>query len=231
MARRRRCLRSCVPANSDPGIANFLWHSVAAVGLLSDQESARDALIHFLERIYGMTEDEELREHVLVRLRRPYARPNRIRRDSTTASLRRHLAVDVVCQPNSAQDHGTWDESVEVCWGACGRAGNGSLCPRLVGLESLAQPGVVAGEIRQRRLATRPRSPGRFRCQKELGGGLALNTPLPSTSPLATMTYQGSVGVGHPSPGKRSRWSRRWRRPGPGHRRRLRRHKGWGRQR
>jgi hypothetical protein len=48
---------------------NLLWHSVAALGLLADEESEREALIHFLERVYAMTEDPELREHVLKKLR------------------------------------------------------------------------------------------------------------------------------------------------------------------
>lgn len=47
---------------------NVMWHSVAAVGLLSGQEAEREALIRFLERVYAMTEDEELREHVLKKL-------------------------------------------------------------------------------------------------------------------------------------------------------------------
>jgi hypothetical protein len=46
----------------------LLWHSVSAVGLLSDKKAEREGLIHFLERVYAMTEDLELREHVLKKL-------------------------------------------------------------------------------------------------------------------------------------------------------------------
>lgn len=45
-----------------------MWHSVAAVGLLSGKEAEREALIHFLERVYALTEDPELRDHVSRRL-------------------------------------------------------------------------------------------------------------------------------------------------------------------
>lgn len=48
---------------------NLLWHSIAAVGLLREQEAERGALIRFLERVYAMTEDEELRDNVLNKLR------------------------------------------------------------------------------------------------------------------------------------------------------------------
>jgi len=45
------------------------WRSVAAFGLVSGKEAERAALIRFLERVYATTEDLELREHVLRKLR------------------------------------------------------------------------------------------------------------------------------------------------------------------
>jgi hypothetical protein len=48
---------------------NLMWHTIAAVGLLREKEAERGALIRFLERVYAMTEDEELREDVLNKLR------------------------------------------------------------------------------------------------------------------------------------------------------------------
>lgn len=56
-----------------------LWHSVSAVGILS-KEGEVDAMVRFLEQIYAMTEDSELREYVEKRLqalandRREFAR-------------------------------------------------------------------------------------------------------------------------------------------------------------
>jgi hypothetical protein len=47
---------------------NLMWHALAAVSFL-DKDRERAAIINFLERVYAMTEDEELREKVLAKLR------------------------------------------------------------------------------------------------------------------------------------------------------------------
>jgi len=52
-----------------PRDENVTWRSVAAYGLLHGKEAERAALIRFLERVYATTEDQELRENVLLKLR------------------------------------------------------------------------------------------------------------------------------------------------------------------
>jgi hypothetical protein len=44
-----------------------LWHSVSGIGILT-RAGEQDAILRFLERVYAMTEDEELRDYVQARI-------------------------------------------------------------------------------------------------------------------------------------------------------------------